>query len=547
MKRTLFISILLVTTVSACCNLRTKKIMDSAESLLQTKPDSCLTILEAIVPNDLRTREEKARFALLMSAALDKNYIDVVSDTLIKIAADYYSVRKDRHHRMMAHYYQGLTLNNANDYTAAILALDKAEKDALDLDDHLYAGLIFRTKGEVYNKTLNNQAAQSCLKEAIAHFKFLDNPDYAAYSELGLVNSYLNSHDFSMAEQQLESVLSYNNDNLNSYYPIDKAIIQIEKYKNPIEAIRLFRVSHNSLFDHHDYSYYALAMERVEQRDSSDKFISKAYTLCNNNIDSIAVDFMYADILHRRGKNNEAYQLTRNAAFVQDSLTGVLLQQSVSNAQRDYYKAESQIQEERLRRLQLRNRLGFSTVLLSLALLTGLSLSYRRRKEQEIKEQMLKLSIAQSELHQAEQENASLLGSLFCEKFNHLDKLSADYVRAGNDRERLIALREFKEEIAAIRTNDDLFLSLEKDLDRYCDGVMTKLKDQVPAIKGDNRKLITLFFAGLPYSTVQLVMNRVSIESLKTARSRFRKEIKAANAPDEALFLRLLDMKSSRQ
>ncbi len=104
-------------------------------------------------------------------------------------------------------------------------------------------------------------------------------------------------------------------------------------------------------------------------------------------------------------------------------------------------------------------------------------------------------------------------------------------------------MREFKEEIAALRTNDDLFLSLEKDLDRYCDGVMTKLKDQVPAIKGDNRKLISLFFAGLPYSTVQLVMNRVSIESLKTARSRFRKEIKAANAPDEELFLRLLEIK----
>ena len=98
---------------------------------------------------------------------------------------------------------------------------------------------------------------------------------------------------------------------------------------------------------------------------------------------------------------------------------------------------------------------------------------------------MLKFSLTQSELQHAEQANASLLGSLFSEKFNHLDKLSADYVRADNDRERLVALREFKEEIAALRTNDDLFLSLEKDLDRYCDGVMTKLKDQVPAIKGE--------------------------------------------------------------
>ena len=379
------------------------------------------------------------------------------------------------------------------------------------------------------------------------HFKFLYNADYAAFAELGLANIYINSQDFTKAEQQLERIHTYNNDILNGYSSIDKAIIQIEKYKNPVEAIRLFQISAKSLFNLQDYSYYALSMERTGQRDSADRLLLTAYTLCNSQEDSVSVDFMYADILHRRGNDSKAYKLTRNAAFVQDSLTRVLLQQSVSNAQRDYYKAELQLQEERAWRLRERNLLGTATAMLALLLLSGLTLFYRKRKEQEIKEQMLKISITQSELHQAEQENASLLGSLFSEKFNHLDKLSVDYVRADNDRERLIALREFNEEIAAIRTNGDLFLSLDKDLDRYCDCVMTKLKDQVPAIKGENRKLISLFFAGLPYSTIQLVMNRVSIDSLKMARSRFRKEIKAANAPDEALFLRLLDMKSSRQ
>ena len=536
---------MLYALISTGCNSVIRKKLDSAESLLQPKPDSCLTILEAIVPNDLRTREEKARFALLMSAALDKNYIDVVSDTLIKIAADYYSVRKDRHHRMMAYYYQGLILDNAADYTAAIIALEKAEKDALDLEDHLYAGLIHLRKGDIYTKTLNNQAAQSSLMEAINHFKYLDNSDYAAYTELGLAISYINSHNFSKAKQQLESVLAYNNDNLNDYYSLEKAVIMIELDEDLTDAIRLLRSAPQNLLNSQDYCLYALAMESIGQRDSTDKLITNAYSLCISQPDSVGIDFIYADILHRRGNDAEAYQLTRKAAFVQDSLTRVLLQQSVSNAQRDYYKAESLFQEERAGRLRNRNRLGTATVLLALALLSWLTISYRKRKEQEIQKQMLNLSVAQSELHQAEQTNASLLGSLFIEKFNHLDRLSADYVRADNDRERLVALKDFKEEIAAIRTNDDLFLSLEKDLDRYCDGVMTKLKDQVPAIKGDNRKLISLFFAGLPYSTVQLVMNRVSIESLKTARSRFRREIKAANAPDEELFLRFLEMKSS--
>ena len=543
MKRVIFLSIFLGILFSSCCNLETKKKLDSAESLLQPNPDSCLTIMESIAPNDLKTKEEKARYALLMSAALDKNYIDVASDSLIKVAVDYYSIRNDQHRRMMANYYHGLILNNAKNYTAAIIALEKAEKDALAINDHLYTGLIFRTKGDIYNKTLNNQAAQSCLVNAINHFKYLDNPDYAAYAELGLAISYINSQYFDKAEQQLESVLDYNNDKLHDYYLIKKAIIQIETYKNYAEAIRLFQTSTNNLFNMKDYCYYALAWERVGQRDSTDKYFSKAYALCNSQEDSIAVDFLYADILHRRGNDAEAYKLTRNATFAQDSVTRVLLQQSVSNAQRDYYKAESQLQEERAGRLRDRNRLGTATVLLALALLSGLTLSYRKRKEQEIQKQILKINLTQSELKQAEQTNAFLLGSLFSEKLNHLDKLSGDYILANSDKERMAALKKFREEIDAMRTDDDLFLSLEKDLDRYCDGVMAKLNNQVPTIKGDNLKLISLFFAGLPYSTVQLVMNRVSIESLKTARSRFRKEIKAANAPDEALFLRLLEMK----
>ena len=533
--------------VASCFNPTIKKKLDAAESLIQLKPDSCLIILKSVDRDALITREEKARYALLMSAALDKNYIDVTSDSLIRIAVDYYSIKKDQWRRMMSHYYQGLFLNNAGDLTAAMVALEKAEKDALNLEDHLYAGLIFRTKGSIYNETINHQAAQSCFLEAISHFKYLDNPDYAAYAELGLAIIYFNSHNFSKAIQQLESVLAYNNDNINDYYSKLKASIMIQMGDDPYAAVRLFQSSPNTLFDLKDYCLYAIAMERILQRDSADMLMSKAYALCNCLEDSVSVDFMYADILHQRGEDNKAYLMTRKAAIIQDSLTRVLLQQSVSNAQRDYYKAESQLQEERVGRLRERNLLGTATAMLALLLLLGLTLFYRKRKEQEIKEQMLRISIAQSELQQAEQTNAQLLGSLFSERINNLDKISGDYVSAASDKERMAALKKFKAEIASMRTNEDLFISLETDLDRYCDGVMTKLKEQVPSIKGENRKLIALFFAGLPYSTVQLIMNSVSVGSLKTARSRFRKEIREANAPDEAMFLKLLELQSSRR
>ena len=546
MKNALFISALLAVLVSSCFSSGIKKKLDIAESLLQPRPDSCLAIMESIDGNDLRTREEKARYALLMSAALDKNYVEVTSDSLIRIAVDYYSDRKDQRRRMMANYYQGLIFRSAKNYTAAIVSLEKAEQDAVAIEDHLYAGLIYRTMGDVFAMTNNNIASRDYTKEAIKHFRLVDNIDYLAYAQMGLVICYMNNKDYLEAKQQLDSVSQYNNDILRNIHQIYKANIQVKQDGDFFEAASLYRDSPKELFDLFDYCNYAVAMENIGQKDSTDRLFDDAYALCLDQADSAQVDFIRASILHRRGKNQEAYNLTRNAAFVQDSVVRILLQQSVSNAQRDYYKVVSQMQEERTERLRERNRLGVAAALLALALLSGATLSYRKRKEQEIKEQMLELSIAQSELHLAEQTNASLLGSLFSEKLNHLDKISGSYVHADSDKERITAIKEFKEEIASMRTNEDLFLSFEKDLDRYCDGVMTKLREQVPSIKGENQKLIALFFAGLPYSTVQLVMNRVSVESLKTARSRFRKEIKAADAPDEALFLKLLEMKGKR-
>ena len=76
---------------------------------------------------------------------------------------------------------------------------------------------------------------------------------------------------------------------------------------------------------------------------------------------------------------------------------------------------------------------------------------------------------------------------------------------------------------------------------------MSKLRVQVPRIKGNNLRIIMLFFAGFNYETVQFILNKASIESLKTVRSRFRKEIVASGAPDKDYFLMMLEMKKRSQ
>lgn len=65
-------------------------------------PDSSLNILEKIRIERVRGRKNKAKYALLYSQALDKNYIDVESDSIIRVARDYYAHRGSNEERAQA-------------------------------------------------------------------------------------------------------------------------------------------------------------------------------------------------------------------------------------------------------------------------------------------------------------------------------------------------------------------------------------------------------------------------------------------------------------
>lgn len=93
--------------------------LDKAEELMETRPDSALSILRTIDGTRIGNRSQNARYALLYSQALDKNYIDVTNDSLISIAVDYYQSKKESSELMKSLYYQGQILFNNGELTEA--------------------------------------------------------------------------------------------------------------------------------------------------------------------------------------------------------------------------------------------------------------------------------------------------------------------------------------------------------------------------------------------------------------------------------------------
>jgi tetratricopeptide (TPR) repeat protein len=547
MKR--FILVFCAVLLGSCCNRSTVSSLRSAEYLISSRPDSALILLRSIDPSDLRSRKSEAKYALLMSAALDKNYIDICSDSLIQRSVNYYSKYGEPKDRMLSWYYEGICLKNGRDLIPAMIALEKAEKEAIDLGDWFYLGLIYRNKAAIFNMSNNLANATQNWRDAVSCFEKAQADVYKAYAELSLAIEYSNEKEFDLADSLLNKIKTTypSNHNLQVHRCLAEAVLLVNKGIEPEKALDLFREVPKSRYSVNDYGYLAQAFEMIGRKDSSDYWLSVGYRISSDEKEIALLDNMKAIIEKRRGNYSEAFRLFDHVVSFQDSLTRVLLQQSVSTALRDYYKNETLLKESRIRSMRGRAIFGVVVSLLIILVLILTVITLSRKKDGLLKEQLARLAYEEKELDRLNRDNAHLLGSLFSEKIDHLDKMIDSYFKMENGKQKDLAFSNIKQQVALIRSDEELFLSLEKDLDRYCNGIMAKLRSQVPEIKGENLKIITLFFAGFSYETTLFILSKSSVESLKTTRSRIRSMIRASNAPDKEVFLKMLEMKSGRR
>lgn len=160
--------------------------MDKAEELLNTYPDSAYTILSSIDKNQLGDNEEKARYALLMSIALDKNYIDTTSFDVLQPAIDYYLDKGSPDERLKTLYYQGRIFQNLDNDDAALTSFIKAYELKSQTKDSLLLAHTIVAIGTI-------DLAQYKIKQFIQHNLEAANLYESVGNEAFAINSYANS------------------------------------------------------------------------------------------------------------------------------------------------------------------------------------------------------------------------------------------------------------------------------------------------------------------------------------------------------------------
>ena len=230
MRMRLLLLIITAITIVSCNGARkseTYRVLEDVDSYIEARPDSALAVLEGIDKSELTSKELEAKYALLLSQALDKNYIDVTDDSLASVALDYYSRKGPKKYEARSLYYLGLSHYYAGDYDKAILETTKAEEVAVG-NDSLYLGFVKVLQADIYSKTHNDVEVLNSLQQAYDIYTQLSLSYYINVAQLRISKALYNSGCASRADSLLCFLTTneYVDRKIKAYALTDRAFIK---------------------------------------------------------------------------------------------------------------------------------------------------------------------------------------------------------------------------------------------------------------------------------------------------------------------------------
>lgn len=215
MRRLLTILLLGLCLVS--CNRHSEHwtTITDMERIIEERPDSVLYVLQAIDTDELVGDEEPAKHALLLSMALDKNYIDKTDFEVLQPAIDYYEDNGTATDKLRTYFYQGRIYQNAGNDAAALECFVKAISEGDESDDILTKARIYFNRGSIHYSLYEWDSYIETNKTAASYFKQAGRHHSYVHCLIFIVNGYTlkNEHENALPYidecKQLREIMSF--------------------------------------------------------------------------------------------------------------------------------------------------------------------------------------------------------------------------------------------------------------------------------------------------------------------------------------------------
>ena len=388
------------------------KQMDIAESLMNTKPDSSLAVLDGIPASDIKGKETSARYALLKSMALDKNYIDTTTFDVLQPAIDYYVKHGSPDEQLRTYYYQGRIYQNQGDDDSAMQSfmngsdLGESITDTLLLAHTLVAQGILYFKQYKISEFVHNNMEAAGLYGAIGR----DINEIKSYTNA--IDGYVMLEDKSAADSILSICVPLVQKNPDGEaYLFPSLLSYTIEFCSPDE-IKAFLNEYQDLELTKDETMdFARGYSKIGEYDKAITLLS-GISLTESAWDSLKYASVKIDILEKQGKYEQAFILYRNYSATLERHQKELLSQDLLFADKKH-----QLEMKNLMEIQDRDRIILGTLcgIFGLVILVGwlyyrgyLSKTKRILAEKENENLRLEQENLRKEKEKAELETANL-------------------------------------------------------------------------------------------------------------------------------------------
>ena len=490
--------------VFACTSPITRR-LESLEADLPSRPDSVLEVLDSMPSSYRRIPSVRAHWALLKSWALDKCYIDVNDDSLIRLASNYYSAFGPERKKMLAYYYLGRVQYNANDFASAIISMNSALNSAVQSGDYFYQGLSARALGDIYDTLWNSSESMKYYGRSFLAFDQGGYTRYADYSLLCLGESLNNLEDFDNAETVLRFILE-------NRHPEDSAIlvhaassyISVLISKTPPdynEAVsRYERLQGDSSFipTAKLLSDIAVAYNAVGKEKQSAALLAQAGEVAKEDFERGQVLYNTFRIRQSQGRLQEALDALSKSLSYQNATVYSLLSDSYEKEVSEHYEEENSIIRKTLRK----RAYTILSIMIFAAAVVLLLIGLYFRQKQLLNEYLARIAVVDESLSDMEERKAELsrqIASFLKNKYAVLDRIIKEYnISASNESQsrRDERLRmEIDNYLEDMRGNTETYKGLEKKVNAYKNDIMKKLREEVQ-MRPEEYRIMCYFYAG---------------------------------------------------
>ncbi len=539
----------------ASCTARnnTDIMLDKAESLLSSSPDSALSVIGSIPINEIISARQKAQFILLYQRILEKNDISFIGETDMEDAVAYFDKYGSGKEKFLSHYYLGRLYDKAQNQYQAMEQYVQAEgimlgqkrnlsgqNGELSGYEDIFASLYVH-KGDIYHSKLNANGALKMYLKAAELYAEQDNKTALMHTMGKVAAGYEGAGKYDKAVESFNLAL-----NLARQAGSDEDILQ---YATSVAGCGFSNGVASPVVLKQLDSIYALYNDGVAPVGN---YIMLSCLYLDNGQIGKAKEF--ADLYENQSQNLTPMERAGLASLkasiakaegdyksalvykeVYDGEMEQIVEQERANSIQEieqlYYNKQLVMENENIRR---QNRLAmviYSLLVLILVLgFVWVIVTWRRKIRQKNDQIEEYLAVA----NEAELSKNNLLGELDVQKekekrlkellenrFAEIRELAGTYYEFGYSKK----LQKKVEELLSMQSfGKDMFEVIENVVNAKNNGAMEKIRASFPSITEENIKLLNLIYAGFSPQEISVIINDTP-QNIYVRKSRLKRKL----------------------